>query len=532
MQRTTSKEPGQATRKITENEKKDNLEGLSRTGIAEKQSEDEFCRDIINYLCHKRLPDTTVREKLTLTYADHMAIEKDVLVFYPHFKKKGAKYVEMEGKVVIPESLQKKVVALLHDNILLGSHVGRNVLYDKIYSRFWFRGMARIIAEYVRTCDVCTRKKRVAHANHPMQVFTTPPRPFSHIAIDVIGKIKPSKEGHEYILTVICMLTNFCEAIPMRDETSADIVDALITHVYTRYGPPVAVHSDNATSLLSKLTKEVHRRLGIKQTFTSGINAKANGRVERIQKQLQSVISCYVDTDSENWHKLLPFALYSVRTSVTSRLGDSPYRLLYGHAPSLLPVSDEMQEGPNLPLTAAEYLNELEKRLAIVREMATEHNKTYTAKMKEKLDGKARKHNFKIGQQVVIYDPKYKQKPLGKFSYMYSTPHVITEIVSDCLVRLKDLNTGRVLRRLTNVNRLRPYYGREDGAVPNQIPAKVDHKNRFKDDEGVVYHPITRVITSRKKGARKEYKVKWADGSVSWVDEDSISPTDKLKLVK
>ena len=212
----------------------DCFQDLDRAGIAKCQTEDEFCNDIISYLKDKNLPEEPLRKKLTSTYADHMAIENDILIFYPTFKKKGSKNVELEGKIVIPDSLQKKVVALLHDHILVGAHVGRNVLYDKIYAKFWWRRMSHMIAEYVRTCDTCTRKKRVAHANHPMQVFETPPRPFSHIAIDVIGKIKPSKEGHEYILTVICMLTNFCEAIPMKDQTSEDIVDALITHVYTR----------------------------------------------------------------------------------------------------------------------------------------------------------------------------------------------------------------------------------------------------------------------------------------------------------
>ena len=66
----------------------------------------------------------------------HMAIVNDVLVFYPTFKKKGSKYVELEVKVVIPDSLQMKIVALLHDHILVGAHVGRNVLYDKIYAKF------------------------------------------------------------------------------------------------------------------------------------------------------------------------------------------------------------------------------------------------------------------------------------------------------------------------------------------------------------------------------------------------------------
>ena len=170
--------------------------------------------------------------------------------------------------------------------------------------------------------------------------------------------------------------------------------------------------------------------------------------------------------------------------------------------------------------------------MSIFCEMAAEHNGAYTGKMKEKVDSKARGHNFVVGQQVVIYDPKYKMKPLGKFSYMYSTPHEITEIISDCLVRLKDLNTGRTLKRLTNVNRLRPYYQGQDEAIPKQILAKIDHRDRFKDGKGEVYHPIKRVITSRKRAGKKQYKVHWADGMVSWVKDDSISPTDKLKLVK
>ena len=164
--------------------------------------------------------------------------------------------------------------------------------------------------------------------------------------------------------------------------------------------------------------------------------------------------------------------------------------------------------------------------------MVAEHNDAYTGKMKEKLDSKARTHNFIVGQQVVIYDPKYKLKPLGKFSYMYSTPHEITDIISDCLVCLKDLNTGRTLKLLTNVNRLRPYNQGQDEATHKQIPAKVDHRNRFQDGQGEVYHPIKRVITSRKRAGKKQYKVHWADGAVSWVDDDSISPTDKLKLIK
>ena len=241
--------------------------------------------------------------------------------------------------------------------------------------------------------------------------LTRLPDPLATSLLMSLAKSNSQKKATStYSQSYVCSQT-FARPIPLKDQTSEDIVDALITHVYTRNGPPIAVDSDNGAPLLSKLTKQVHKGLCIKQTFTSGVNAKANGRVECIQKQLQSVISCYVNTNSVNWHKILPFALFSVSTSITSLLGDSQYRLLYGHTPTLLPVENELQDNEPLPLSATDYLHNLEKRRLIFREMAAEHNNAYTGKVKDKLDSKAHPHNFLVGQQVVIYDPNTKCNP-------------------------------------------------------------------------------------------------------------------------
>ena len=53
----------------------DCFQDLDWVGIVKCQTEDEICNDIISYLKDKNLPEEPLREKLTLTSADHMAIK-------------------------------------------------------------------------------------------------------------------------------------------------------------------------------------------------------------------------------------------------------------------------------------------------------------------------------------------------------------------------------------------------------------------------------------------------------------------------
>ena len=121
--------------------------------------------------------------------------------------------------------------------------------------------------------------------------------------------------------------------------------------------------------------------------------------------------------------------------------------------------------------------------------------------MKNRLDTTAHPALFKVGEQVVVLDPKYKQKAVGKFLYIYSTAHEVVDIISDCLASLKDLKRARQLKRLTNVNQLRLFYARRGETRADPGPKKVDPKERLTDEKGDTYYPFKRVVTSRKNSA-------------------------------
>ena len=77
--------------------------------------------------------------------------------------------------------------------------------------------------------------------------------PMEFISMDLIGRISPpSSQGHQYTLTVICMLTGFTFCIPVKTKNKEEIVDACLKYVVYTFA-----------HFKIKLLKEVIEKLGI-----------------------------------------------------------------------------------------------------------------------------------------------------------------------------------------------------------------------------------------------------------------------------
>ena len=68
------------------------------------------------------------------------------------------------------------------------------------------------------------------------------------ISMDLISEFyPPSKYGHKYALTVICMLTGYVFCIPLKTKQASEVVQAYIDNVYARFGGSLKILSDNGT---------------------------------------------------------------------------------------------------------------------------------------------------------------------------------------------------------------------------------------------------------------------------------------------
>ena len=65
--------------------------------------------------------------------------------------------------------------------------------------------------------------------------------PFEKVAVDIVGPIKPrSSAGCSYVLTLVDYATSFPEAVPLKNKTSIDVAEALVT-IFSRVGIPKVI---------------------------------------------------------------------------------------------------------------------------------------------------------------------------------------------------------------------------------------------------------------------------------------------------
>ena len=67
---------------------------------------------------------------------------------------------QFKYRMVIPVTLVRKVLSLLHEDVFAGGHVGINALNTKVTDRFYWGRMQSDILAYVRACERCSLRKR------------------------------------------------------------------------------------------------------------------------------------------------------------------------------------------------------------------------------------------------------------------------------------------------------------------------------------------------------------------------------------
>ncbi len=110
---------------------------------------------------------------------------------------------ETKYAIVVPVSLKPEVLYTCHDDAAAG-HLGIHRTFNRIFSRFWWRGMASDIHNYVRGCAICASYKPYPLPTHgPVQTLPVPFRPFQYVSFDVVGPLPETKQKNLYILSII-----------------------------------------------------------------------------------------------------------------------------------------------------------------------------------------------------------------------------------------------------------------------------------------------------------------------------------------
>ena len=124
-------------------------------------------------------------------------------LYYRQYSKAGGN-TKIIKQLVVPKQLRSDVLKIAHDGVMSG-HFGIRKTTDKTLSQFYWPHVRRDVRNYCKSCDTCQKtipKGRVGKL--PPGKMPLIDTPFSRIAIDLIGPLRPpTEEGHRFVLTEV-----------------------------------------------------------------------------------------------------------------------------------------------------------------------------------------------------------------------------------------------------------------------------------------------------------------------------------------
>lgn len=187
--------------------------------------------------------------------------------------------------------------------------------------------MRESVEDYIRRCTACTQRKLPAPAANngkaPLKSIEVS-EPFTFWALDYMGPLPETARGNRHILVMMDHFTKWCEAFATSDQKAVTVAKILVEKVFSRFGSPVVLHSDQGANFESNLMHELCDVMGITKTRTTAYHPRCDGQVERQNRTLQDMLAAFSAKHGSDWDLWLDSVVLAYNTSRQESLQLSP----------------------------------------------------------------------------------------------------------------------------------------------------------------------------------------------------------------
>lgn len=228
------------------------------------------------------------------------------------------------NQVVIPTTIREEMLRRIHEG-----HLGVDKCQQRARDVMWWPGMGAAIERTVLGCDTCQRH-RPANPRQPLAPHPVPELPWQVLATDIF-----ELSGKQHLL-VVDYYSKFVEIALLPNLQSATVI-AVLKNMFSRFGIPQKVVSDNGTQFSSQEFKTFSEKWGFMHVTSSPLYPQSNGLAERNVRTIKALLTKARDS-GEEWQ----LALLNFRNSAVTGEQYSPAQLLMGRRlRSRLPASTQ-----------------------------------------------------------------------------------------------------------------------------------------------------------------------------------------------
>ena len=355
-----------------------------------------FC-DIYNALMFNRYPkQRRTIEKLQQTMLSQYVIQGGLLYIYMKNN-----FGEQEPILCVPPSKIDVFLDQYHTS-LLGGHSGTTKCYQTLKQRIYCPNLPYYVRLYIISCHICQLFKGSKKFDRPLmrRFYDINTPTMTNISMD-IKHMPPSKSPYKYILVLLCDISNFLVATPMKKATAEEVCSILVDNFIAYYAVPKRIICDQDPAFMSSLCQWFFKAYGIRLITVSPTNHKSL-QAEHGIKSLSNILMKHLSGLGDDWHLYTRPAMLTYNTYNTPNLDNlSPFELALGRKPILVP---RLENIPHVPVTGtfAKAKQIHEQRLKYLREKLQKFRDSRLA-----LQNKGKEfHGYTVGQIVYMYHPR------------------------------------------------------------------------------------------------------------------------------
>ena len=255
------------------------------------------------------------------------------------------KLICLDGKIVIPKSLQKHLVQWYHTFLC---HPGETRTEQTIRQHFTWGGLTKMVKNVCASCHTCqiTKTKKVKYGKLPLKEVEA--TPWDVLCIDLIGPYEITNNNKKltlWALTMIDPATGWFDMASIKTKT-ADVIANKLEHTWlTKYPRPTKVILDRGTEFMAEVISLLRDDYDIKRKPITARNPQANAILERAHQTVGNIIRTFqldkTELDMENpWEGILSAVIFAMRSTIHTTLGATPMQLVFGRD-AILNISHE-----------------------------------------------------------------------------------------------------------------------------------------------------------------------------------------------
>ena len=187
-------------------------------------------------------------------------------------------------------------------------------------------GMWLDCKRFVDQCIVCQQYNVVPRkflASRPIGAKL----PMDHLQID-LKTFEVASNEHVALLVMIDVCSKFVWLRPLRSTTNAEVAQNLWA-VFSDFGFPKIIQSDNGPEFIGKTITELCRLSCIKKRLITPYNPRADGGVERSIRDIATMINKLIDGVRADWYYMVPQVQLYMNLRTSSIHGSTPFTVMF-----------------------------------------------------------------------------------------------------------------------------------------------------------------------------------------------------------